>query len=61
MTDVSTDPDAPVVLELLRGVAGASRDPDVDLAELLVKLVEEGSPDRVDEILATLIRDARRD
>jgi hypothetical protein len=58
--DMSTDPDAPAVIELLRGVAGDARDPDVEIAELLVTLANQGHAD-VDSTLELLIRHAHRD
>ena len=60
MTDNRHDADSEIVVEILRGAAGDSRDPDVELAERLVVLV--GAESRLlDAALAALIRDAHRD
>lgn len=60
MSDHGSDPDSSTVLEILRAVAGTSRDPDVELAERLVAL-GTSSPSRIDAVLKGLVRDARRD
>lgn len=52
--------DTATVLEVLRGVAGVSHDPDVQLAEKLVALVDATEAE-VDAALKDLLSDAHRD
>jgi predicted amino acid dehydrogenase len=60
MSDSGSDSDTATALAILRGIAGTSRDPDVDLAERLVAIAG-ATKDRVDAVLKDLVRDARRD
>lgn len=60
MSDSGSDPDTAAVLAILRGVAGDSRDPDVELAERLVALGVSTEAE-LDAVLKELLRDARRD
>lgn len=60
MSEAATDPDTTTVLEILRGAAEGSNDPDVRLAQLLPRLMGVADAD-VDAVLAEVLRDAHRD
>jgi hypothetical protein len=60
MSDATPAPDTTTVMEILRGAAGDSNDPDVNLAELLAGLAGLADAD-VEAALTELLRNAHRD
>jgi hypothetical protein len=56
--DASHDPDTARVIELLRGAECGPRDPDVELAEMLLEMETTDTSSAVTRVLERLANDA---